>query len=83
MTNAYVVTGRLTSPTTVQLDEPLPLTGGAVRVVVEVPELAAAPKQTLQEYLAALQVRQAARGHVPRSREEIDADLRAERESWE
>ena len=36
MTNAYVVTGTLTDEQTVRLDEPLPITGGKVRVVVEV-----------------------------------------------
>jgi hypothetical protein len=82
MTNAYVVTGTLTDGKTVQLDEPLPVAAGKVRVTVEVVD-PARPKQSLQEYLEELRQRQAARGHVPRSREEIDASLRAERESWD
>jgi len=81
MTNAYVVTGTLTDAQTVRLDEPLPLPAGKVRVVIEAAPEAA--KQPLQDYLAQLRQRQAARGHVPRSREEIDAQLRAERESWD
>lgn len=83
MTNAYVVTGTLTDARTVRLDEPLPIAGGKVRVVVEA---AAAPgceaKQSLQDYLADLRRRQAARGHVPRSTEEIQAQMREERDSW-
>ena len=82
MTNAYVVTGTLTSATTVQLDEPLPLSGGAVRVVVEAAAAPYLPKQSLQQYLADLRKRHAARGHVPRSAEEIQAQIREERESW-
>jgi hypothetical protein len=81
MTSAYVVTGTLTNATTVQLDEPLPMSGGKVRVIVEAtaPQV---PKQSLQEYLTDLRKRQAARGHVPRSAEEIQAQIREERESW-
>jgi hypothetical protein len=33
--------------------------------------------EPLEEYLANLRARQAARGHVPRTREEIDAQVRA------
>jgi hypothetical protein len=84
MTNAYVVTGTLTSATTVQLDEPLPITGGKVRVVVESTGGAEAkPQQSLQDYFAQLRRQQAARGHVARSAEEIQAQIREERDSWE
>lgn len=82
MMNAYVVTGTLTDAHTVKLDEPLPLAEGKVRVVVEAVPVSVAPKQSLQEYLADLRKRQAARGHVPRSVEEIQAQIREERESW-
>jgi hypothetical protein len=83
MTNAYVVTGTLTSATTVQLDEPLPITGGKVRVVLEsTADAEAKPQQSLQDYLVQLRKQQAARGHVPRSAEEIQAQLREERDSW-
>lgn len=81
MTNAYVVTGTLTSATTVQLDEPLPLTGGKVRLIIETAP--AVPRQSLQEYLTDLRARQAARGHVPRSAEEIAAQVREAREGWD
>lgn len=82
MNSAYVVTGTLTDGKTVQLDEPLPVAAGKVRVTVEV-VATTPPKQTLQEWLNDLRKRQAARGHVPRSREEIDASIREERESWD
>jgi hypothetical protein len=83
MTNAYVVTGTLTSATTVQLDEPLPITGGKVRVVLEsTAGTGVQPQESLQEYLAQLRKQQAARGHVPRSAEEIQAQIREERDSW-
>ena len=83
MNDSYAVTGTLTDATTVKLDQPLPVSVGKVRVTVEVVSTAPHPKQTLEEYLADLRARQAARGHVPRSREEIDAQVRAERDSWE
>jgi hypothetical protein len=35
------------------------------------------------ETMAAIRKRQAARGHRPRTRAEVDAALREERESWE
>lgn len=83
MTNAIVVTGTLTDPQTVKLDEPLSV-GGKVKLVVEplTPEPPKAPT-SLDDFLAGLRDRQQARGHVPMSREEIDAHVRAERESWE
>ncbi len=81
MTNAYIVTGTLTDATTVQLDEPLPVASCKVRVIVESTP-AARPKQSWQEYFADLRARQKARGHVPRLAEEIEAQIREERESW-
>lgn len=81
MTNAYIVTGTLTDPKTVQLDEPLPVSTGKVRVIVE-PAPPPSAKQSWPEYFAELRARQAARGHVPRSAEEIQAQMREERESW-
>jgi hypothetical protein len=81
MTNAYVVTGTLTDARTVRLDEPLPLPAGKVRVVVEA-EPAAAEKPSFQDFMADLRRRQAARGHVPRSADEIQAQIRDERDSW-
>jgi hypothetical protein len=81
MQQAFVVTGSLTDPRTVCLDEPIPVSGGKVRVIVEVAEVAR--KMSHDEFLAWLRARHEARGHVPRSREDVDASLRAERESWD
>lgn len=82
MTNAYIVTGTLTDANTVKLDEPLPLQGGRVRVVVEAAVSLPSPR-SLEEYLADLRMRQAARGHVPRTVEEVEAFMKAERAGWE
>jgi hypothetical protein len=81
MHNAYIVTGTLTDAQTVTLDEALPLTPTRVRLVVE-PLLPASPCQ-YQEVMAEIRERQRVRGHQPPSREEVDAYLQAERESWE
>jgi hypothetical protein len=81
MQQAHVVTGSLTDSLTVRLDEPIPASGGKVRVIVEVTEVAR--KMSHEEFLAWLRERQEARGHVPRSRDEVDAALKAERESWD
>jgi hypothetical protein len=81
MQEAYVVTGSLTDSRTVRLDEPIPVPGGKVRVIVEVPETPR--KMSHEEFLTWLRARHEARGHVPRTREEGDAALRAERESWD
>ena len=80
MHNAYIVTGTLTDAQTVTLDEPLPLTPTKVRLVVE-PLLPASPRR-YQEVVAEIRERQRARGHQPPSREEVDAYLQAERDSW-
>lgn len=78
MTRAYVVTGTLIDGTTLQLDEPLPAGAGRVRVTVEAadPAPSAGPKPSAAERLAEFRRRQEARGFVPRSAEEIDADVR-------
>jgi hypothetical protein len=81
MTNAYIVTGTLTDPKTVHLDEALPVAAGKVRLVIE-PAAAPPPQQSLEEYLADLRKRQAARGHVPMTVEEVENYIKAERDSW-
>jgi hypothetical protein len=80
--NTYVTTGLLKDGVTLLLDQPLPISEGRVRVTVQSVASGSA-QQPLEEYLADLRARQAARGHVPRSREEIDAQVREERESWD
>lgn len=80
METAYIVTGTLTDDHTVTLDESLPVSQGKVRLSVE--PLAPAPKRRHDEMIAEIWARQKARGHQPRTREEIDAYIQAERDSW-
>jgi hypothetical protein len=81
METAYIVTGTLNDDRTVTLDEALPLGPMRVRLAVEPLE----PKQprSHEEFIRELRQRQKARGHVPRTREEVDAYLQAERDSWD
>jgi hypothetical protein len=81
MSHAYQVTGELTDSRHVKLDEPIPLMPGKVRVVVE--QLTNGPKLDLVAFERLLRERQAARGHVPKTKKEIDAYLNAERASWD
>src|SRR5947208_6907971 len=75
------IQGTLQPDGTLVLDEKPPLPPGRVRVALRpLDELAQTPVwQTLDRIWAA----QGARGHVPRSREEIDADIAALREEDE
>lgn len=80
MTKSYVLTGTVGDEHTVTLDEALPLTSSRVRLVVE--PLRPAARKPYREVLAAIRQRQRARGYHPPKREEVDAYLREERESW-
>ncbi len=80
MQTAYIITGTLNDDQTVTLDEALPLKPMKVRLSVE-PLMPTQPRPH-DEVIAEIHARQKARGHVPRTREEIDADLQAERDSW-
>jgi hypothetical protein len=81
MQNAYIVTGSVADERTLTLDEPLPVKAGKVRVTVEV--LPAEPRRTLSEVLEEIHRGQRERGFVPPTREEVDAYLKAERDSWD
>jgi hypothetical protein len=81
MQNAYIVTGSVADERTLKLDEALPVKGGKVRVTVEV--LETPPRLPYAEFMAWLHKRQEERGHTPPTREEVDAYLNAERDSWE
>lgn len=80
MANPYVLTGTLRDDQTVTLDEPSPVKSGRVRLTLE--PLRHQARKPYLETLAEIRLRQRARGHQPRTREEIDASLRSERESW-
>ena len=82
MSEHYTVTGALVDEQTVKLDQPVPWPASRVRVTVELLVTA----QSQQAFLSKLSViRQNLRASVYRSRtkEEIDAQIQAERESWE
>ena len=81
MTGRFAVTGMLTDGKTIVLDQAVAATPGPVRLVVETLEPVAARKP-LRKFLEELRHRQAARGHVPRTRAEIDRALQEERDSW-
>lgn len=80
MAKPYVLTGTLKDDQTVTLDEALPQNSGRVRLTLEL--LRPEPQKPYGEVLAAIRQRQRARGHQPRTREEVDAYLKSERESW-
>ena len=81
MIDQQIVTGTLTDSRTIVLDEAIAPVHGRVRLIVE-PIEPSRPAAPLRDFLEALRKRQAARGHVSRSREEIDRVLREDRGSW-
>jgi hypothetical protein len=82
-TPSLVLEGTLTPDGTLQLDQRPNLPAGRVRVTVQPLSPAAPPGDTLMSRMRAVWDAQKARGHVPRSREEIDADLNALRDEAE
>ena len=81
MSQSFEVTGELIDSRLVKLDQPIPLAGGKVTVIVK--EMVQQPARDLSAFEKALRERQAARNHVPRSKEEVDYYLDAERGSWD
>lgn len=81
MRKVYIVTGTLTDDHTVTLDEALPLKAARVRLVVE--PLDGESQQPYQEVMGEIRRRQKARGYRPAIRQEVDAYLQTERDSWE
>lgn len=80
MQSAYIVTGTMTSDRTVALDEDVELGSTKVRIVIE--PLSTQGPRSAQEVLGIIWAAQDAQGYVPRSREQVDSDLAAERASW-
>ena len=81
----HVATATLTNRRTLILDEPLSRSFERVRLTIEKYE-ALPIAVTATSFLAKLQnIHQelAASGHQSRSKEMVDADARAERDSWE
>jgi hypothetical protein len=73
---AIVVKGRVVGPTTVELDEPVAGVVGEVDVVLRILDAGnAATDETVSDFLRRLPP-------GTRSKEEIDQQVRAEREAW-
>lgn len=81
MQTAYIVTGTLNEDQTVTLDEALPL--GPMRVRLSIEPLAPKRLRTHDEVIAEIWERQQKRGYQPPARAEVDAYLKAERDSWD
>ena len=81
MTAAFTTTATTTDGKTLTLDTPAPVGSGRVRVTVEPVAEQRPPK--LLEFLDQLRQEQRVRGHVPRTREEIDEAVRDDRAGWE
>src|SRR5262245_29829583 len=81
MHNAYIVTGSIADERTLKLDEALPVKAGQVRVTLEV--LKDESKPTLSQVLEQIHQGQRERSFMPPTREEVDAYINAERDSWD
>jgi hypothetical protein len=79
MQNAYVVTGSMQDGRTVVLDETLPLGPTKVRLVLE----PLSSQQPYDQVMTEIRERQRLRGHQARTREQVDEELRSERDSWD
>ena len=75
MTHTVVVRGRVVGSTTVQVDEPIPADTTEVEVVLHLRDRTPSGRMTASEY-----VRQLPPGN--RTKEDIDRQIREERDSW-
>ena len=78
----YTVNGTNTVPNTLSLDEPLPVSSGEIEVALK-SDTPAEPNRKWQLTLEKIRAAQAARGHIPRTREEIDRELAELRSEWD
>lgn len=81
MQPSYVMTATVNDDHTLTLDEALPISKGKVRLIVEV--LPMESKHSFMEVMEKIWAGQRARGHIPPTREEVDARIREERNSWD
>ena len=82
MLEHYTVTGTLSNEQTVVLDQPIPLPAGGVRVTI-VRLYATQSKAPFLARLEAIHQALRASGYRPHTREQVDAQIQAERASWE
>jgi hypothetical protein len=82
MDTTVVVTGVVRPDGTLELEGKVPLPAGRVQVTVQpLPELPA--DDPFWQRMQAIWNEQKARGHVPRSAEEVEAERAAVRDEWE
>jgi hypothetical protein len=81
MDKTEIVTGRLVDDRTVALDKPVSLRPMKVRVAIE-PLDDKQSRLYRPEVVSKIYAAQAARGHRPPSREEVDRRIQSERDSW-
>ncbi len=81
MLEHYTVTGALSNERTIILDQPIPLLASNVRVTVVILAETQPQSQFLVKLEAIHQVLRAS-GYQPRTKEQVDAQIQAERESW-
>ena len=62
-----------------ELNQPIDLPPGKVQITVQHLEASAQTKETVRTFLERIRTEQHARSHVPRTRDEIDADVNAMR----
>jgi hypothetical protein len=82
MSEAYTGVGALSDEKTVVLDQPIQLPPGRVRVIVE-RITKDGPRENGLDRLYAIRRTLRESGYRPRTREEIDTQIRDERESWD
>lgn len=81
MSKTAITTGTLVNERTVELDNAINLPPMKVRLAIE--PLAVMPRQCYRpEVITEIHAAQAARGHRPPSRQEVDHRLQLERDSW-
>ena len=81
MGKTEIVTGTLVDDRTVALDKPVSLRPMKVRVAIE-PLDDKQSRLYRPEVVSKIYAAQAARGHRPPSREEVDRRIQSERDSW-
>jgi len=78
------LTGTVRAGGVLELDGPVKLEPGRVKVTVSaVPEVELPKDDPFWQRMQTIWDGQKARGHVPRTAEEIDAELRESREEWD
>lgn len=81
MEDSYTRTATLADGENLKLDEPVPLPAGRVRVTVEV--LVEPEGNNFLDKLAAIHHALAQSGHQPPTAAQVEAQLKAERDSWD